>query len=92
MILQPIYENAIKYGVYEATEPVEIVTEASCNGEFLEITVRNAYDPGVKSKKGEGIGLRNIRERLQIIYGNPGLLSIKDNRKVFTITLTIPQK
>jgi LytS/YehU family sensor histidine kinase len=92
MILQPIYENAIKYGVYEATEPVEIVTEASCNGEFLEITVRNAYDPGVKSKKGEGIGLRNIRERLQIIYGNPGLLNIKDNRKVFTITLSIPQK
>ncbi len=92
MILQPIYENAIKYGVYEATEPVEIITEASCNGEMLEISVSNTYDQGVKNKKGEGIGLRNIRERLQIIYGNPGLLMIKDNRKVFTITLSIPQK
>ncbi len=91
MILQPIYENAIKYGVYEATEPVEIITEASCNGEFLEITVSNSYDPGIRSKKGEGIGLRNIRERLQIIYGNPGLLKIKDNRKSFIVTLTIPQ-
>jgi two-component system, LytTR family, sensor kinase len=92
MILQPIYENAIKYGVYEATEPVEIITEASCNGEFLEISVTNSYDPGVRNKKGEGIGLRNIRERLQIIYGNPGLLKIKDTKKLFTITLTIPQK
>lgn len=92
MILQPVYENAIKYGVYEATEPVEIITEASCNGEFLEISVRNAYDPGVVSKKGEGIGLRNIRQRMQIIYGNPGLVKIKDSRKDFTITLTIPQK
>ncbi len=91
MILQPIYENAIKYGVYEATEPVEITTEASCNGEFLEISVSNSYDPGVRSKKGEGIGLRNIRERLQIIYGNPGLLKIKDNKKFFIVTLTIPQ-
>lgn len=91
MILQPIYENAIKYGVYEATEPVEILTEASCNGEFLEITVSNSYDSDIRSKKGEGIGLRNIRERLQIIYGNPALLRIKDSRKHFTITLTIPQ-
>ncbi len=92
MILQPVYENAIKYGVYEATEPVEIITEASCNGEFLEITVSNAYDHTISSKKGEGIGLRNIRERLQIIYGNPALLKIRDTRKHFSITLTIPQK
>jgi len=92
MILQPIFENAIKYGVYEATEPVEIITEASCDGEFLEIKVSNAYDPGVRSKKGEGIGLRNIRERLQIIYGNPALLKIKDTHKVFSVILTIPQK
>lgn len=92
MILQPIYENAIKYGVYEATEPVEILTVASCNGEFLEISVSNTYDPGIRSKKGEGIGLRNIRERLQIIYGNPGLIKIVDTKKLFTVTLTIPQK
>jgi len=92
MILQPIFENAIKYGVYEATEPVEILTEATCSNDALEISVTNSYDPGVRSKKGEGIGLRNIRERLQIIYGNSALLKIKDNRKNFTITLTIPQK
>jgi two-component system, LytTR family, sensor kinase len=92
MILQPIFENAIKYGVYEATEPVEILTEATCSKEALEISVSNSYDPGIRSKKGEGIGLRNIRERLQIIYGNPGLLKIKDTKKRFTIQLTIPQK
>jgi two-component system, LytTR family, sensor kinase len=54
MILQPIYENAIKYGVYEATEPVEIITTASCNGGHLEISVENAYDPDIINKKGEG--------------------------------------
>lgn len=91
MILQPIYENAIKYGVYEATEPVEIITHASCTGDQLMITVENSYDPGVVSKKGEGIGLRNIRERLQIIYGNSNLLKINDDKKSFKITLTIPQ-
>ena len=92
MILQPLYENAIKYGVYEATEPIEIKTVCKCNEEFLQISISNPYDTNVMSKRGEGIGLRNIRDRLQIIYGNPYLLKLDDNRKEFTVTLTIPQK
>jgi two-component system LytT family sensor kinase len=92
MILQPLYENAIKYGVYEATEPVEIKTVAKCSEEFLQVTISNPYDANVISKRGEGIGLRNIRDRLQIIFGNPYLLKMEDNKKEFTVTLTIPQK
>ncbi len=92
MILQPLYENAIKYGVYEATEPVEIKTICKYNEEFLQIIISNPYDANVQSKKGEGIGLRNIRDRLQIIYGNPYLLKMDDDKKNFTVTLTIPQK
>jgi sensor histidine kinase YesM len=92
MILQPLYENAIKYGVYEATEPVEVRTTAKCMEEFLQITISNPYDASITSKRGEGIGLRNIRDRLQIIYANPYLLKFEDNKKEFTVTLTIPQK
>lgn len=92
MILQPLYENAIKYGVYEATEPVDIKTTSAFTDNGLVVTISNTYDPDVMSKKGEGIGLRNIRERLQIIFGNPGLLKISDNKKEFKVTLTIPQK
>ncbi len=92
MLLQPLYENAIKYGVYEATEPVEIKTIGTITEKGLSVSISNTYDPGVLSKKGEGIGLRNIRERLQIIYGNPGLMKVSDNKKEFKVTLTIPQK
>jgi len=92
MILQPLYENAIKYGVYEATEPVDVITKGICKGNVLEIIISNNYDPDAVSKKGEGIGLRNIRDRLQIIYGNPMLMKIEDNKKEFKVTLTIPQK
>lgn len=92
MILQPLYENAIKYGVYEATEPVDIITRAICRNDLLEITITNNYDPDAITRKGEGIGLRNIRDRLQIIYGNPTLLKTEDNKKEFKVTLAIPQK
>ncbi|HYQ56156.1 MAG TPA: histidine kinase [Draconibacterium sp.] len=91
MILQPLYENAIKYGVYEATETIDVITHCRRVDEKLEVTISNSYDKNVVSKKGEGIGLRNIRDRLQVIYGNPHLLKIEDKQNEFTVTLTIPQ-
>lgn len=91
MILQPLYENAIKYGVYEATETIDVITHCKCTNNVLEVTISNTYDKDVQSKKGEGIGLRNIRDRLQVIYGNPHLLKTIDNNNEFTVTLTIPQ-
>lgn len=92
MILQPLFENAIKYGVYEATEPVDIITGCCIKDDFLEITISNTFDPEVLLKKGEGIGLRNIRDRLQIIFNNPGLLKIENLNNTFTVTLLVPQK
>jgi len=91
MILQPLYENAIKYGVYETTDPVDLITTCKMKKDALEVTIINSYDSGVQSKKGEGIGLRNIRDRLQIIYGNPLLMKVEDNKKEFKVTLAIPQ-
>lgn len=91
MILQPLYENAIKYGVYEATETVDVITHCRRNKEFLEIIISNTYDADVISKKGEGIGLRNIRDRLQLIYGNPHFLQTSIKKNEFSVTLTIPQ-
>lgn len=92
MILQPLYENAIKYGVYEATEPVDVITNCRCKNGILEVVISNTYDKNVVSKKGEGIGLRNIRDRLQVIYGNPYLLETEEKENKFIVTLTIPQK
>ena len=92
MILQPLYENAIKYGVYETTEPIDVITKALCSDDKLEVTIYNSYDPDVVSKKGEGIGLINIRDRLDIIYGNPMLMKVEDKKTEFIVTLVIPQK
>jgi len=91
MILQPLYENAIKYGVYETTSPVDVITESKCRHNMLEVKISNTYDPEVIHKKGEGIGLRNIRERLEILYSNPGLIKVEDSKNMFSVTLAIPQ-
>ncbi len=92
MILQPLYENAIKYGVYEATETVDVITAGRMVNDVLEITITNNYDSVTLPKRGEGIGLRNIRDRLQIIYGNSMLMKVEDDKKKFKVTLAIPQE
>lgn len=92
MILQPLFENAIKYGVYETTEQVTIKTTCQCEGNVLEITIVNDFDSNSMKRKGEGIGLRNIRKRLEIIYNQPDLMKITDHKTSFEVQLIIPQK
>jgi sensor histidine kinase YesM len=92
MILQPIYENAVKHGVYESTEPIYIMTECKVNDSFLELRITNNFDTTSHAKKGAGIGLKNIKERLKLIYGNPDFLKTKIIDDKFIAELIIPQK
>jgi Putative regulator of cell autolysis len=92
MILQPLFENAIKYGVYETTDQVTIKTVCNCEGNFLRIILTNDYDATTLKRKGEGIGLRNIRKRMEIIYNSPELVKVTDKKTSFEVQLIIPQK
>jgi len=91
MLLQPIYENAIKYGVYETTSQVVIHTRIEKSDKLMIYSVSNNYDPDIVVKKGEGIGLLNIRKRLGLVYGDSTLLQVKSENQLFTVTLKIPQ-
>ncbi len=90
MILQPIYENAVKHGVYESTEPIIIKTFAEVKDNMLYIKIVNNFDPTAKSKKGTGTGLRNIKERLKLIYKNDQLLKTQKTEDTFEVQLIIP--
>ncbi len=92
MILQPLFENAIKYGVYETTDQVIIKTTCTCEGNAIKISILNDYDASSIKRKGEGIGLRNIRKRMEIIYNQPDLIKITDRKTCFEVQLVIPQK
>lgn len=92
MMLQPLYENAIKHGVYESSGPVMIKTLCQVNNNFLKIAITNNFDPEALVRKGTGTGLRNIRERLKLLYGNDQLLRIDKGESTFTAELMIPQQ
>lgn len=93
MILQPLFENAIKHGVYENLEGVEISTRIHCKEGMLHVTVANTYDPlqNGKGNSGTGIGLTNVRSRLELLYGIPDLVTIERTNNQYMIHLLIPQ-
>ena len=91
LILQPLFENAIKHGIYESLEDVTINLNAKRDGDVLRLKVTNHYDPNAVTKKGKGIGLKNVRERLELIYSTPQLLHIEKTDNLFTVQLDIPQ-
>jgi len=90
MILQPLFENAIKHGVYESLDLVTIRLKCSREGDYLKITVANNYDKDAAPRKGEGIGLKNIENRLQLIYNQDNLLRVKKTDEIFLVDVLIP--
>jgi two-component system LytT family sensor kinase len=92
MLLQPLYENAIKHGVYESTERVAIRTNVSCHDGYLEILISNNYDPAPSSVRGTGTGLKNVARRLDLFYANKASVKTTKENGIFTVTLFIPTK
>ncbi len=91
MILQPVYENAIKHGVYESQEVVFIRTACRSDQNELILTIKNNFDPESIPRKGKGMGLENIRKRMQLIYQRDDLVTVTRKDSVFSVTLRVPQ-
>jgi len=91
MILQPLFENAIKHGVYESTEPITLRLNCKKVAENIEIFIVNNFDPLQVSRKGAGIGLKNVKNRMQLIFNKPNLVYINKQEKLFEVKLIVPQ-
>lgn len=92
MILQPLFENAVKHGVYESTEPITIRMKCKEVPSGMQIEISNNFDRTQVSRKGAGIGLKNVKNRLKLIYGGDDLVKVEQSANVFSVRLEIPQK
>lgn len=91
MLLQPLYENAIKHGLYESIEPVCIQTNCRSHYKYLTISVKNNFDPDSTPVKGEGVGLENIRSKLRLFYKRNDLMEINKDQNTFEVKISIPK-
>ena len=90
LILQPLLENAIKYGVSESLDPVTIKISGQAIDDFLVLRISNNYESSTFTSKGHGIGLKNITQRLNLIYGKRSWLKVSDHDGIFEVELGVP--
>jgi len=92
MLLQPIVENAIKFGLYDTTGNVTITINVLLNQGVLTVTIQNPFDPQTaQTRSGTGFGLSSIQRRLYLLYARKDLIETKAENNLFTTTVTIPQ-
>ena len=92
LLIQPIVENAIKFGLYDTIDAITISIDVTIEKELLCITVKNPYDSEtLKANEGLGFGLTSIQRRLQLLYVRNDLMLTEKKENVFTATLKIPQ-
>ena len=79
MLVQPLVENAIKHGLEPKIDGGEILISAEIKDGMLRLEVVDSGD-GFIDGNNSGMGLSNIRERLQSLYGNNGRLILEENQ------------
>jgi hypothetical protein len=89
MLLQPLLENAFKHGVERSRVPVEIRIDAAKVGDVLQVTIHNS-EALLPATPSIGIGLRNCRERLELIYGSRASLELVQEAGGVSARLAVP--
>jgi two-component system, LytTR family, sensor kinase len=91
MILQPLIENAIKYGVSPSRRLVTVRVTARRADDRLRLEVSDDGEAGAPCAGGTGTGLRNVRERLMLRFGSAATLT--SGRRAgggFVVTIEAP--
>jgi two-component system LytT family sensor kinase len=92
MLLQPVVENAIKFGLYDTTDAVTINISVLTENDSLQVIVQNPFDPETASPRhGTGFGLNSVKRRLYLLFARTDLVETLAKDQVFTTTINIPK-
>lgn len=92
LLLQPIVENAIKFGLYDTIGETVIEISAVKEDSHLVIKVKNPFDPETSSpKQGTGFGLNSVQRRLYLLFARNDLVITEAKDNIFTTIVRIPQ-
>lgn len=92
LILQPLADNAVKYGVGRTRGPVKVSVSARREGSDLVLEVENTVSEQTAAGAaiGTGTGLANVRGRLSRLFGERGRLTTERRTSSHIARLTLP--
>jgi hypothetical protein len=94
MMIQGLVENAVKHGLEPKPDGGKLTVRAQIVHGKLAVTVADTgLGFGKAPTAGTGVGLANVRERLQLLYGNKAALTVAENQPSGTVvTITVPYR
>ena len=90
LVLQPLIENAIKHGIATMVEGGTVRLEGHVENGNLAVRVENSFDPEAPSPRRHGLGLRNVRSRLQTRFGDAAHLHLAAEHDRFSAEMVFP--
>ncbi len=91
LLLQPLIENALKYGIHSSLDTEKISLNAEIFEEYLRISLSNSFDTVTKPIIGTKSGLKNIRERLKLMFTNNATIDTEIVKNQFIVKINIPK-
>jgi len=92
LLVQPLVENAVKHGVAGRLEGGTVRIRARRSGASLEILVENPFDPDTPPRAGVGLGLDNVRRRIETLEPGSADMDVSRADGVFRVTLRLPAR
>ena len=90
LLLQPLIENAIIHGIANLPAGGTVRLAAACNGGQLQVSIENSVDPDAPLSRKGGLGLANVRQRLETRYGKDAILRATSDEELFRVTISLP--
>ncbi len=90
LILQPLVENAVHHGVAHLLEGGEVVVRARRSAGSLEIVVENPCDPDRPPSRGTGLGIANVRSRIETLCGHRASVDVDAKDDHFKVSVVLP--
>jgi len=90
LLIQPLIENAVKHGVADRIEGGTVRVSAAVKDGALEISVENPRDPDAPPRRGQGMGLENVRQRLTALDARQARLDVFSEPEAYRVRLMLP--
>jgi len=90
LMVQPLVENAIKHGIATLVDGGEISMRARRSIDGMRFVIENPFDPEAPATHRNGIGLANVRNRLEARYGSAAHLEIEVDVNRYRVVLWMP--
>jgi hypothetical protein len=90
LMLQPLVENAVHHGVAHLIEGGEVNVRARRREGFVELVVENPCDPDRPPSRSTGVGLVNVRSRVETLCGHRASVDVDASESSFRVSILLP--